>query len=174
MSKLLKFPMVITAMMYPFAEVGSRVTKAYGLRSSITNSGKLAEPWAVDSGASEDIVDSLDPSSYTVIRPCGDGAHAGTVIEAKGSDALVQKEATMELPGTSGERVALGVPKTPNSCSAGKLVELDGHTFVWSNRFGAWMFLREGGRIKLDVINRVPHLPPTNRSADVRCLADLG
>ncbi len=41
----------------------------------------------------------------------------------------------------------------------------DGHTFLWHPVHGAWLFLKGGGRIKFDIIGRVPHFPSRNPRA---------
>ena len=46
----------------------------------------------------------------------------------------------------------------------------EGHSFVWSRKFGPILFLRDGGMIKLEVINKVLNFPePAIPGAD-----DLG
>jgi hypothetical protein len=126
--------------------------------------------WSFDTGASEDIVNKEDDEEI-LTKHYTPGA---AIIEAIGQDIGVDTTATIRLPGIQDPRGALAVSHSPNCASGGKVVQEDGHTFFWSPSSGAWTIFRDGGAMRLDVVNNVPHFPTPGRTGLNQSLCDAG
>ena len=117
-------------------------------------------PWIADTGASQDLLSGTDAEMgciYESSQPLKISTANGNIIGTKQARVKIQQTDSVVRPYV--------LDKAPSVLSVGMRCLRDGYDFVWRAHSRPYFRLPDGSRIKLEVKDNVPCIPPATQNA---------
>ena len=117
-------------------------------------------PWIADTGASQDLLSGTDAEMgciYESSQPLKFPTANGNIIGTKQARVKIQQTDSVVRPYV--------LDKAPSVLSVGMRCLRDGYDFVWRAHSRPYFRLPDGSRIKLEVKDNVPFIPPATQNA---------